>query len=158
MNIQQIIKTLDLIPLPGEGGYYRESYRAVGKTGDRNYSTAIYYLITPLEFSALHHIPHDELFHFYLGDPVEMIQIDPQGKLKKMILGPEILKGQQLQITIPGESWQGARVIEGGSWALLGTTVAPGFEFRDFKRGERAVLLNQYPAYKNEILRFTKGD
>jgi uncharacterized protein len=158
MRADEIIRCLGLERLPHEGGYFRETYRSKGVIPglQRHFSTAIYYLITPAEFSALHQICYDEVFHFYLGDPVEMLQISPQGQLSKIILGSAITKGQQVQALAPGEFWQGSRLVEGGQWALLGTTVAPGFDFKDFKMGERRSLLKQYPQHHEEILRFTR--
>jgi len=166
VKAQEIIELLGLKPLPFEGGYYRETYRSLGTIseaalqdkheGERSYSTAIYYLLTPENFSLFHILPQDEIFHFYQGDPVELIQIDPQSKMAQTILGPKIELGQHLQWVVPGGVWQGAKLIEGGQWALLGTTVAPGFDFRDFKLGDRQTLLKKFPKYKNEILALTK--
>jgi len=156
---------LGLEPLPEEGGFYRETYRAKGEVpggalsdhdGSRNYSTAIYYLVTPTEFSALHKLPQDEIFHFYLGDPVEMIQIDPNGDLKRIIIGNDIVGGQRPQVIAPGNTWQGTRLVGGGKWALLGTTVAPGFDFKDFQISSRSDLVERYPQHKNDIERFTR--
>jgi len=166
MDEKAVIKALNLKPLPGEGGYFRETHRAGGSIseghlggrhqGDRNFSTAIYYLITPSEFSALHRLPQDEVFHFYLGDPAEIIQITPSGEMKMRILGPKILNGQHLQLDVPGGHWQGLRVREGGHWSLLGATVAPGFDFRDFVLADREKLLREFPKFRDEILRLTR--
>ncbi|MFH1652950.1 MAG: cupin domain-containing protein [Pseudomonadota bacterium] len=165
MKAADLIELLGLTPLPEEGGFYKETYRASGEIpqselkgheGSRNYSTAIYYLITPTEFSALHKLPQDEVFHFYLGDPVEMIQIDENGKLKTIIMGQDIKNSQQLQVIAPGNAWQGTRLVEGGSWALLGTTVAPGFDFKDFQVSSRRELIEKYPTHEKKIVEFTR--
>lgn len=165
MTPDQIIKKLGLIPLPEEGGYYKETYRAKGlipakvltaHEGDRNYSTAIYYLITPTEFSVLHRLPQEEVFHFYAGDPVKMLQIDENGNAKEIILGSDILKGQEPQVVVMGNTWQGTRLVEGGHWALLGCTVAPGFDFRDFGIQSRAQLTKTYPQHQEKIAQYTR--
>ena len=158
MNAKEIIELLGLVPLSREGGFYRETYRAHGVIVERarNYSTAIFYLVTPQDFSVLHRIPHDEIFHFYLGDPIEMLQIDPQGSRKRVIMGPDIKGGHQLQVVVGGDTWQGERLVEGGSWALLGTTVAPGFDARDLEIGDRDLLLEQFPQWREDILEFTR--
>lgn len=166
MTAEDIIRLLELKPLPFEGGYYREIYRASGIIpeeallgkfeGDRNYSTAIYYLIIPEHFSSLHILPQDEVFHFYQGDPVELMQIDLEGRLTKTILGSKIESGEHHQWVVPGGVWQGARLVEGGQWTLMGTTVAPGFDFLDFKLGDRETLLKQFPQHKEAILAFTR--
>ncbi len=165
MNANDVIQLLGLEPLPEEGGFYREVYRAKGlipqnvlkeHAGDRNFSTAIYYLITPTEFSALHKLPQDEVFHFYLGDPVQMIQIDPDGRLKTIHLGPDIENGHMLQAVVRGHTWQGTKLYAGGQWALMGTTVAPGFDFRDFIVDSRNNLIEQYPQHKDDIIAYTR--
>lgn len=166
MKVKEVIRALKLERLPEEGGYYRETYRAKKiipaqvlkgeHEGERNFSTAIYYLLTPTEFSALHKLPQDEVFHFYLGDPVEIIQINPSGDLKKLVLGPDISKGQSVQTIVPGNTWQGMWLMEGSSWALLGTTVAPGFDFKDFQLGERKTLIKEFPQHKSEIVNLTR--
>jgi predicted cupin superfamily sugar epimerase len=142
LNAETIIRLLDLRPLPQEGGYYSETHRASRLTpesalgseyiGDRNASTAIYFLITPQEYSALHILPSDEVFHFYLGDPVEMLQLHPDGSANVHTLGTDLLADMRPQVVVPGHTWQGCRLKAGGQFALLGCTVTPGFDFRDF--------------------------
>ena len=158
MEVEDLIKALNLKPLPQEGGFFRVTYRACGilPGGERNLSTAIFFLLTSDNFSTLHQIPQDEIFHFYLGDPVEMIQIDLMGELKKIQMGPCLLEGEQVQDVVPGSVWRGLRLVEGGQWVLLGTTVAPGFDFRDFVKGDRKELLEKFPRHKTQILRFTR--
>jgi hypothetical protein len=163
---EEVIRKLRLEPLPGEGGYYRETYRSPLRTsarnvgimaeGQRSLGTAIYYLVGEQEFSALHRLKGDEIFHFYSGDPVEMVQISPDGRLKRITMGPDIMNGHQVQVVVPAGTWQGTRLCRGGRWALLGTTMAPGFEFTDFELGNREALLSQYPELSNDIVEFTR--
>jgi predicted cupin superfamily sugar epimerase len=150
MTSDEVIKLFHLVPLPEEGGYYRETYRS-----EQSLSTAIYYLITPESFSALHRLLKDELFHFYLGDPVEMLQIAPQGEGRILILGTDIQNGQRPQVLVPAGHWQGMRLGPRGKWALLGVTVAPAFEFSDFETGEREMLLKKFPSLSDLILKYT---
>src|SRR5207245_2095434 len=96
---------------------------------DRWAGTAIYYLLTPDTFSALHRLPTDEVYHFYLGDPVEMLQLWPDGSGRVGTLGQDVRAGQLLQVIVPRGVWQGSRLRPGGAFALLGTTMAPGFDF-----------------------------
>lgn len=162
----RIIKTLGLQPLPGEGGYYRETYRSgtqvpiPSKNGEqpvtRHLGTAIYYFVTPREFSALHKLTSDEVFHFYGGDPVEMLQISESGEVKTVILGSDVLAGHQPQVTVPAGTWQGTRLLKGGKYALLGTTVFPAFEFSDFELAKRAELSARFPQLAAQIKRFTR--
>ena len=154
------------MPLPGEGGYYRETYRSPveipesglpsGYRGARRASTAIYYLLTNETFSAMHRLRGDEAFHFYLGDPVEMLHLRPNGTGATITLGSGLQEGAHPQIIVPGGVWQGARMAAGGRYALLGCTVAPGFEFEDFELGKREDLVREYPAYAEMIRALTR--
>ena len=166
LDVQKIIEMFDLKPLPHEGGFYRETYRSneiVPKdalptrySGSRNYGTAIYYLLTPETKSLMHKVASDELFHFYLGDPVEMLQLFPDSTGKVCTLGSDILAGNHVQIVVPRNIWQGMSLKEGGRFALMGTTVAPGFEFNDFELGTRDNLIEQYPDFRDQIINLTK--
>ena len=144
---EQIRSLLHLGPHPREGGYFVETYRSdVYIAGDmlparyesgRSLATAIYYLLTPDTFSALHRLKTDEIFHFYVGDPVEMLQLWPDGKGRVLTMGHDILDGMQPQVLVPQGIWQGTRLVPGGKFTLLGTTISPGFEFADYESGQR---------------------
>src|SRR5947207_10432471 len=115
----ELIALLDLRPLPLEGGYYRETYRSADVLPapalpahygtDKSAGTAIYYLLTPDTFSALHRLPTDEVYHFYLGDAVEMLQLWPDGSGSVVTLGQDVRAGQLLQTVVPRGVWQGSR-------------------------------------------------
>src|SRR6186997_2398350 len=130
-----------------EGGYFVETYRSTaalspaGYSGERALSTAIYYLITPQSFSAMHRLPGDEIFHHYLGDAVEMLLLHPTGRIETLSLGKEIATGERPQIVVPGGVWQGSRLVAGGQFALLGCTMAPGFDYADYEHGRRTELI-----------------
>ena len=161
----QIIKKLGLVSLPEEGGFYFESYRSnieveadlsgSGTKEKRKASTCIYYLITPNDFSALHKVKSDEIFHFYLGDPVEMFQVDDEGS-RKVLIGSDVLNGQTPQVIVPAGMWQGTRLKEGGQFALMGTTVSPGFEFVDFELASREEMLKRFPDKREDVLKYTR--
>ena len=159
----QLIRHLGLQPHPKEGGYFHETYRAADSyadptryVGPRCASTAIYYLLTPNTFSALHRQQTDEVFHFYLGSPVRMLQLDPDGQGRSIVLGPDVLNGQQLQFVVPRGVWQGSLLEPGGDFALLGCTVAPGFEYVDYESGDRQTLMRQYPTFAELIHKLTQ--
>ena len=120
--------------------------------------TAIFYLLTdqPDSFSALHRLPSDEIYHFYLGDPLEMTLLFPDGSVQTIVMGQDVLNNQRLQFVAPAGVWQGSRVREGGKFALVGTTMAPGFTFDDFQAGEREKLLALYPGARACILDLTR--
>ncbi|MBI4650062.1 cupin domain-containing protein [Candidatus Desantisbacteria bacterium] len=166
MDLKKLIKALNLKPHPSEGGYYLETYRSdeniSGKYLPRRYkgkrciSTAIYYLLTPSTFSEMHSLISDEIFHFYLGDPVEMLNLYPDGSGKIITIGNNIEKAMRPQVIVKKGVWQGARLVSGGKFAIMGTTVAPGFEFKDYKSGDRKTLIKIYPKYKKFIIALTK--
>jgi predicted cupin superfamily sugar epimerase len=158
---KEIIKALDLKPHSLEGGYYRETYRSpdvVSSPGSgeaRSGSTAIYYLLTPDTYSALHRLPADEIFHFYGGGPVRMLQLRPDGSGELMLLGSDVLAGQRPQVVVERGVWQGSFLVPGAEFALLGATVAPGFEFCDYEAGDRLALVAQYAEFAEIIRRLT---
>lgn len=166
LTADKIREILHLQPHPIEGGYFAETYRSELKlggnilgpaySGDRLIGTAIFYLLTPDTFSAMHKLPGDELFHFYLGDPVEMLQLHPDGRSEIINLGQDIAAGMRLQHCVPGGSWQGSRLIPGGSWALLGTTMSPGFDYADYAVGHRDGLIRKHKEHKNIIAALTR--
>ena len=124
--------------------------------GPRNTSTAIYYLLEPDTFSELHRVVSDEIFHFYLGDPVEMLQLWPDGSGKRVVIGTDLESGMLPQIVVPRQVWQGARLVRGGKLALLGCTVSPGFDFADYETGSRDVLTQAYPEFRERIRGLTR--
>jgi len=165
LTAQEIIERLQLEPLEGEGGYFRETYRSKLTIpsdvlppffdGDRRITTAIFYLLTPETFSAMHRLPGDEVYHFYLGDTVEMLHLHPDGTGEVIRIGNDIVTGMRPQVLVPGGSWQGSRLVSGGSFALMGTTMAPGFESSDYIAGRRAELVARYPDYAELITALT---
>jgi predicted cupin superfamily sugar epimerase len=166
LTADKLKELLGLRPHPVEGGYFVESYRSEGKLpagllgpaypGGRLLSTAIFYLLTPETSSAMHKLPGDELFHFYLGDPVQMLQIAPSGSGQIIHLGQHLDAGMRLQHNVPGEHWQGSCLMAGGKFALLGTTMSPGFDYADYTTGERAQLCAQFPAHAEMITALTR--
>ena len=162
---QELITLLNLQPHPKEGGFFRETYRSSERLdaahlpsrygGDRSTSTAIYYLLTPTAISALHRLATDEVFHFYLGSPVRMLQLTPGAGGREIVLGSDLAFGQQLQVVVPRGVWQGSVLEPGGSFALLGCTVAPGFEYGDYEHGGRQELTAEFPGHESMIRRLT---
>lgn len=160
VTAQELIKLYNLEAHP-EGGYFKETYRAKGAItkealpknfkGDRNYSTAIYFLLPEGSKSKLHRLHSDEVFHFYLGGPLTVVQISPEGKVEKIILGQDVKAGEKLQHVVPAGYWFGAYPNPGVAFSFIGTTVAPGFDFQDFELGSRAELLKQFPKAKEVI-------
>ena len=123
--------------------------------GVRAQGTAIYYLLEAGSFSEMHVLASDEIFHFYLGDPVEMLQLYPDGRSAVFTLGPDLAAGQHVQLVVPAGVWQGTRLVDGGKVALLGCTVTPGFDFADYRSGSYAELAAKWPAEAERIRKLT---
>lgn len=165
LSYQQVIDILSLQPHPEEGGFFCETFRSdemCGAStlsdryeGDRCHSTAIYYLLTPETYSHMHKLESDEIFHFYAGDPCEMLQLHPDGTGEVVLLGNDLAAGQRPQVRVPRGSWQGMRLLPGGEFGLMGCTVAPGFEFVDYAHGTRGDLVSRYPDYEEYVRRLT---
>lgn len=164
-SAQEWIDHLDLIRHP-EGGYFRETYRAPETIpanalphrylGSRHYATAIYYLLHSNDFSALHRLASDEIWHFYGGSPLDIHIINPSGQYSKVGLGNDPQKGQSFQVVVTAGCWFGATVTQHDSYALTGCSVSPGFDFADFELADRQTLISQYPAHADVIQRLTR--
>ncbi len=105
----------------------------------------------------MHRLPTDEIYHFYLGDPVEMLILRPDGRGENIILGSDLAAGENIQQVVPGGSWQGSYLIESGRFALMGTTMAPGYDPDDFEPGKREDLIAQYPDHAELIRLLTRN-
>lgn len=159
------IERLDLAPHV-EGGYFKETYCSTEKinkhalperfSGDRPFCTAIYFLLHNNDFSAFHRIKQDELWHFYVGDSLVLHIIDRHGNHSQATLGTNFDDGERLQVVVPLGSWFGAHLQTEDSFALVGCTVAPGFDFADFEIAKRHVLVNLYPQHRQIIERLSR--
>lgn len=159
------IRRLDLQAHP-EGGLFRETYRAdacfAGSAEDdfpagRSHSTAIYFLLEQGNFSAFHRIRSDEIWHFYDGDGLDIHVIDARGAYRCLHLGLDASLGQQPQVVVPAGCWFASEVVDRGSFALLGCTVAPGFEFADFELATAKQLSSMFPSFQPLIRRLTRS-
>lgn len=162
LTADQIRAMLKLEAHPLEGGYFAETWRAarrieasrlvgVEAAGERALGTAIYYLLTAETASSMHRLRWDEVFHFYLGDPVELLLLEEGGAGRLVTLGVDLAAGMRPQWVVPAGAWQGARLARGGRVALLGTTMAPGFDAADFEIGDPAMLAGRWPGFRDAI-------
>lgn len=147
-SAQQIIDILGLAPLEHEGGLFRQTY-----VDSR--STAIYYLLTRGDFSALHRLTGPEVYHFYAGSPLQLLILHPDGRAEEPVVGTDLAAGQRPQMVVPGGSWHGSSSM--GEWTLVGTTMAPPFEWTAFTVGDRSELVARYPAVAGRIAALTRG-
>jgi predicted cupin superfamily sugar epimerase len=168
MTADEVKRILGLQPHPREGGWYVRTYESgelVAATafadgryaGPRHTATAIYYLLEPETFSEMHRLRSDEVFHFYAGDAVEMLQLHPGGRGVLLRIGNDLAAGERPQVLAPRGVWQGSRLVSGGRWALLGCTVSPGFEFEDYDSATREELCAQWPEFSLMIAGLTRG-
>lgn len=158
---EDLIEQLGLQPHP-EGGYYVETFRPPGTITlpdgrIRAPGTAIYFLLLPGTFSALHRVAADEVWHHYGGAPLELVTITPGGTLERFVLGPDLRGGQRPQHVVASGVWQGARPI-GNGHALVGCTVSPGFDFADFEMPGRGALTELFPIHATVIGGLTRPD
>lgn len=167
MTADEVKKLLGLEPHPREGGWFRRTYEAAETIpaaafasarypSPRRTGTAIFYLLEPGTFSEMHRLRSDEIFHFYAGDPVELLQLHFGGLGSTTILGNDLLAGQQPQVVVDQDTWQGSRLVPGGRWALLGCSVSPGFEYEDYESGDRKALSAAWPRYASLIAALTR--
>lgn len=158
-DAQTYIRTLQMQPHP-EGGYYRETYRSTATlataNGERSISTGIYFLLETGNFSAFHRIKSDEMWHFYAGDALEVIEIDGSGTLTVTSIGNAVEEGAVFQYVVKAGNWFASRVKTGGAFALVGCTVAPGFDFADFEMPSRDALLQLFPQHHEVIVALTR--
>lgn len=149
-----------------EGGYYKEIYRSSESipakvlpdrfNGPRKYCTSIYFLLEQGNFSAFHRILSDEIWHFYAGQSLEVIELQENGEAFITRLGSDLEKGEKLQHTVSANTWFASRVAEGGSFALVGCTVSPGFDFADFEMANQEELIRKFPQAKSLIEQLTR--
>lgn len=179
-----VVRLLNLSPHP-EGGYYREVFRSKEQVNSTNVvtrrsaSTAIYYLLRFGEFSSLHRVCSDEAWHFYAGRPLELVWLTPENVQARALLGNELGSGQRPLAVVPAGSWQAATTkpedmdtvtvtddeaktrdadapAQGADYSLVGCTVAPGFDFKDFEMPTRAELHALLPGHERWVDRFTR--
>lgn len=165
MTARYYIEQLQLQPHP-EGGYYKESYRSAMNIaasclpkdigGDRSCSTAIYFLLRQGDFSAFHRIKSDECWHFYEGGTLLIHVLHQNGEYHCVRLGRNIQEGEMFQFVVPAGAWFASEPAGSSFFALVGCTVAPGFDFADFEMAIKENLLHQFPGLESLITRLCK--
>lgn len=166
LSAEFFIDTLQMQAHP-EGGWFVETYRSPDRIrqaglpdrypGDRSVGTGIYFLLTSDNFSSLHRLRSDEGWHFYAGTGLEVIDIAPDGTLQIHRLGQDWAGGERFQAWVPAGHWFGSRVVQPQGYALVGCTVAPGFDFADFELARRDLLSQQFPQHRDLITALTRN-
>lgn len=165
MSISHIIESLGLLAHP-EGGFYKETYRSKGYIhksalpksfgGNRSYATGIYFLLSSDNFSAFHRIKQDEMWHFYQGSPLIVHVIYPDGNYVAHEVGMDIEQNQFPQLVVPAGCWFASSVKNPNSYSLVGCTVSPGFDFKDFELADKAQLITSFPEHSAVIEKYTR--
>jgi uncharacterized protein len=165
---QELIQHFQMQKIPDEGPWFTVTYRSddlldskslpARYQGNRVAGTAIYAVQTTEDFSAIHKLATDEIWHFYGGDPLEMLLLYPDGHGEIVILGSDVFSGQRPQFVVPRETWQGSIPMGPAFYSFFGNTLAPGFEFQDFEMGYREELQERYPQFADHIARLTRTE
>jgi predicted cupin superfamily sugar epimerase len=155
MTPEEVAERFGLEPLPVEGGWFRQVWRSPPAAPAPD-GTAIVAMLTaaPDGFSQFHCLAVDELWHFYLGDPLELVLLEPGGASRHIILGPDVLAGQEVLVVVPAGVWMAARTL--GTWSLFGNTMAPGFTSDAYSGAEPEALLAGWPHEAEAIVALTR--
>ncbi|MGW7384145.1 cupin domain-containing protein [Streptomyces sp. NPDC054794] len=156
MTPDELVAAYGLEPIPREGGLFRRTWAGPERADGRPEGSAIVALLTADDYSALHRLPSDEVWHFYLGDPLHLLLLAPDGTSRTTVLGPDVRAGQHLQFTVPAGTWMGGRIAAGGAWTFFGCTMAPGFTYEGYEHGDAARLTARYPAEAARITRLCR--
>ena len=149
MTGPEVAALLGLEPLPHEGGMWAQTWID-------EHSTAIYFLMQPGDFSAMHRLDGTEIWHHYAGDPVRMVLLHADGMISRPMLGDDLESGQRPCVIVPEGDWMAAETA--GEWSLIGTTMAPGYTQDGFELGDREGLAAAYPDAAEDIVRLTREE
>lgn len=148
---EEIVEILGLTPLGQEGGMFLKNYGGSRDARGCEIYSSIYYLLTRNSFSHMHMLKTDEIYHFYMGDSVELLLLYPDGRSEIKILGNDLAGGERPQILAPAGVWQGSRLVKGGEYSLLGTTMAPAYLEEEYIHGDCETLCRLYPDVSEKI-------
>jgi uncharacterized protein len=149
MTADQVISLLGLKPLPDEGGMWAQTWRDP-------HGTAIYFLMQPDDFSAMHRLTGVEVWHHYAGAPVQMLLLHPDGAITRPDLSDDLAGGHRPCVVVEPGVWMGASTA--GDWSLVGTTMAPPWDEDQFELGDRGELCAAYPQAADDITRLTRSE
>lgn len=151
MTVETIVETLGLVPLTEEGGMYRYLYAGMKDASGRETYSSIYYLLTENSFSHMHKLETDEVYHYYMGAGLEILLLYPDGSIKCQVLGTRLQEGEVPQFLVPAGVWQGSRVVRGGAYSLVGTTMGPAYSQEEYVHGDCQELCRMYPEAADKI-------
>jgi predicted cupin superfamily sugar epimerase len=159
-DIAQLIDHFQMTSLPVEGTFFVSTWRGPDGEDELPIGTAMIGLYTndPPSRSLFHRLYHDEVWHFYGGDPIHLVLLHRDRSTTDITLGPDVLKGHHVQYVVPAGTWQAGELISGGRWALFGCTMSPGFTSMCFEGGRTSDLLPRYPSRSDDIRRLGLSD
>jgi predicted cupin superfamily sugar epimerase len=161
VTVSELIEAYGFEPLPVEGTLFASTYRSAASLPDGSpFGTAMIglYAHDPLSRSLFHRLPHDEVWHFYGGDPIRLVLLWPGGDVSEVWLGPDVRAGHRVQFVIPAGVWQAGEPEPAGTYGLFGCTMAPGFTGAGFEGGRRSELLRTHAAARVDIERLAIPD
>jgi len=159
--VEELIAAYGFEPLPVEGTLFASTYRSAASMADGGpVGTAMIgmYAHDPVSRSLFHRLPHDEIWHFYGGDPIRLVLLGHDGRVEQVWLGSDVGAGQVVQCVIPAGVWQAGELHPDGTYALFGCTMAPGFTGAGFEAGHRSELLSTHPSARADIERLAVTD
>lgn len=161
---ERLIQKFKMLPHP-EGGWYKENYRSTEKIsqnglparfgGERNFSTAIYFLMEKGNFSGFHRIKSDECWHFYAGDPLLVHIIHTNGAAETIRLSNDSVN-PNYQFVVPANAWFASEPDTESEYCFVGCTVSPGFNFEDFELAKKEALIEEFPQHQSLISRLCR--
>jgi len=147
-----------------EGGYFKRTYQAdhraplTTQSGDRHIMTSIYYMLTAESPVGHWHLNLSDIMHYYhIGEPIEYLLIHPDGHLQTVVMGTDVLAGQQLQLLVNGGIWKASRLLtqaQPQSYGLISEAVSPGFDFADMTIGHANEMVERFPQHRRLIEAF----
>lgn len=159
-TVEELRQLWQLTKMPQEDVLFTQTYESAGKGADGKplcTATVAMFTAEPGSFSDMHRLPTDEIWHFYLGDPIELLLLHPDGRDELVVLGTDVLGGQRIQATVPAATWMGARLRPGGEYGVYGNTMAPGFVPSDFELGDPTGLTTRWPHRAELITALTRS-
>lgn len=158
-TVEELVALWHLEPMETENVQFSQTYVSptIGTDGKPR-STAIIALLTddPRSFSDMHRLPTDEIWHFYLGDAIELLLLDPNGSDEIVMLGHDVSNNHKVQFVVPAGVWMGARLQPGGNYGVFGNTMAPGYSLDDFEGGVADELISRWPQHAELIRVLTR--
>jgi predicted cupin superfamily sugar epimerase len=160
-SARTLIEHFGMTQLPVEETFFAGTYQSAAETpagGPVGTAMVGLHSVDPPSRSLFHRLAFDEVWHFYLGDPIRLVLLHTDGSSQDVIMGNDVVAGQQVQFVVGAGTWQAGELVDGGRWALFGCTMAPGFTGACFEGGRISQLLATHPDRDDDIRRLGLQD